>query len=687
MARPHLCRSTVALLLLTATLIACGGGDQPTPPASSTPPATPPSLLLVTLDTTRADAVAPTAAADVTPSLAGLATRGIVFTQAYSTAPSTLPAHASMMTGLYPAGHGLHENGRRLSDALPVLAEELRSHGYATAAFVSGYPLERQTGMARGFDVYDDAFGEGRVERSAEATTGAALAHLGAVGGAKPVFLWVHYYDPHEPYAPPEPFRSRFPKDPYQGEVAAMDHSLGRLIDAFSSRPDHRVLVVADHGEGRGDHGEQLHGNLLYQGVMHVPLYIAGTGNAAGRREDAVSSRQVRATFLEWAGDVSSAGASLLRPAAGPVLGEAMQPFLSYRWQPQVMAVAQGIKLIRSGRLELYDLAADPGETNDLAALQEPNRGLARALADYPLPSPKTALAASSANSDEERKKLASLGYVASESVPDAVPADAPRAAEMTHLFAELDAASHRFVAEDYRAAIPLFQRILREDPGNLMAAVRLAVCFSLLGRDAEALANFDRARKIDPASLDARHYLAMHLLQTRRFDDAAAHFEAVLGQQPDRGPALEALAKVRTLQGRPGEAADLLERALPLTSDAGGLQVRLGLLRMELGDTAGATAAFESARAAQGAAFRHDLELGVLYMASQRFDEARQALDRVAEDHPERAMALYKRAQLSVLLQEGDRNERVRQALAGADATTRELIQGDPLFAGLPPP
>lgn len=669
---------------LAALLAAAAAGCAREPPAPAPPPR--PALLLVTLDTTRADAVAPEADAAVTPHLAALAARGITFAHAYSTAPTTLPAHASMMTGLYPAGHGVHENGRRLDDGVPLVAERLRELGYATAALVSGYPLERQYGLARGFDRYDDEMPVRGVERSAEATTERALAHLESLSG-RAHFLWVHYFDPHDPYEPPEPFRSRFAADPYRGEIAAMDHQLGRLLAAFEAacgeRP-WRLVVAADHGEGRGDHGEMLHGNLLYQGVMRVPLVVAGSGLAPGRREDAVSLRQIRATLLDWAGDRSEG--SLLAAHAEPVLGEAMQPFLNYRWQPQVMAVDGRQKLIRSGRLELYDLLADPAERRDLADEIAPPRELARAVADYPLPATRPAGGGQPLD-EEARRRLASLGYLGDGETPRRVPPDAPRAADMTHLFDDLDLVSRRFSEEDYERVLPPLGRVLAADPGNLMATVRLAVSHALLGDDARALAAFAAARRIDPDSIEVRHYLGLHHARRGRAEEAAPLLEEVLAVQPDRFPALVALAEIRARRGRLAEAASLLERALPLAREPAPLAVELGQLRMGLGETGAALAAFERARGLQGPSFGHDLELGVLYLAARRPEEARAALDRVPATHPGHAMALFKRAQVSVLLGEPDRAERVRAAWAAADPETRPLIQNERLFTGLLPP
>lgn len=670
------------VFLAAALALTAGCSREPARPA---PAPERRALLLVTLDTTRADALAPEGDAAATPSFAALAARGVRFAQAYATAPTTLPSHASMLSGLYPAGHGLHENGRRLPDHVPLVTERLRELGYATAAFVSGYPLEGPFGLARGFDLYDDELGQGRVERSARETTDRALAWL-ARAETRPRFLWVHYYDPHDPYEPPEPFRSRFPDDPYLGEIAAMDHELGRLVTAFEAASGTRgagIVVAADHGEGRGDHGEMLHGNLLYQGVMRVPLVVAGAGVGTGTRTDPVSLRQVRPTLLGLAGEV--ADGTLLAPGGAPVLAEAMQPYLNYRWQPQVMGVAGRQKLIRSGRLELYDLHVDPAEARDLSGGVAPDRALARAVAEYPLPGASAAKAPRPA-SDEERRRLASLGYLVAGEAPDAVPEDAPRAAEMTALFADLDAAALAFARGSYARAAERFERVLARDGGNLMAAVQLAACRSLLGQEKDALAGFERARRIDPRSVEVRHYLGLHHLKYGQVDRAGPLLEAVLASQPDRLAAMEGLAQVRVRQGRLAEAAALLERAVPLSGDPGTRLVEAGLLRMRLGETAPALAALERARGLQGIAFRRDLELGVLFLAAGRLEEARDALDRVPRSHPDAPMALFKRAQVSVLLGEADRQERVRAALAGADATTRRLIEGERLFEGLLP-
>lgn len=657
------------------------GCSTSAPPA---PPSPPPSILLVTLDTTRADALQPESPRASTPAFVALAARGRRYLHAYATAPMTLPAHASMMTGLYPAGHGVHENGRTLDTRHGLIAERLKTAGYATAAFVSGYPLDRQFGLARGFDVYDDelaAGSAGRAERSAPETTARALAYL-ARASSGPVFLWVHYYDPHEPYEPPEPYRSRHLGEPYLGEVEAMDAELGRLVATFSARGPHRILVLGDHGEGLGEHGEAFHGNLLYQGVMRVPLVIAGDGVAAATVAEPVSARGVFDTVLGWAERRDDRG--LLAPGKGPVdavvLGEAMKPFLDHGWQPQVMGVAGTRKVIRSGETEVYDVVADPAEVHDLYGKVEVDRVVVEAMRTYPLPA---AGGAPAALGQEQKAQLAALGYVASES-PAPVRADAPSPRAMAHLFADLDLAAGLFTRERYAEVVPVCERLLAADPRNFTVALRLAVAHSMLGHRSEAEKAFDRAEAIAPDAPDLEHYRALHLVRIGDWERAAPLLEGSLAASPDRLPALEALARIRVRQRRLPEALRLLERIAAQRRDPVPVLLEQGALAMEIGDTATALSAYERARAGQGDAFDHHLELGVLYLDAGRLEDARASLDRVPPSHPAYAMALFKRAQVSVLLNEPDRAERIRRAREGADESTRALIARERLFMGL---
>lgn len=631
---------TRAAVLLTILLTAagCGRGDTPAAPQ--------PWILLVTLDTTRADALT----AEVAPAYTALAAAGRRFTLAQATVPETLPAHASILTGLYPAGHGVHENGRFLAATHSVLAEELGKAGYHTAAVVSAYVLAKRFGLARGFATYDDGLPEGGVERAAEATSDLALTRLQALRTDGPVFLWAHYFDAHAPYAPPAPFRERFADRPYAGEVAFADAQMGRLVDAFRAAAraagrEAAIIVTADHGEGLGEHGEAQHGNLVYQSTMHVPLVVSGPGVAPGEVATPVSIRRIFHTVLDWAGRPSPESLRAQEISSEVILGEAMKPYLQYGWQPQIMAVSGVTKAIVAGRTEVYDLASDPREATDLktgASLPAPLRA---ALDDYPVPS--LAAPPSASPMDEDAKeKLASLGYVSATTTPS-VRRDAPRPVDMAHLFPVLDQASALFVQGRYREVIPLLRRILAADPNHLDATLRLATAHSRLGERAAAQQMFVKAAALAPESWDVKLYYALHLADSERWKEAVPVLEAAVAREPNRVAAVEGLAR----------------------------------LRMQMQDTPGATRLFEQLRTLQGDGFGYALELGVLYQAAGRFADAARTLDLVAPSHPGYPMALFKRAQVSVLLNEPDRTARIAAARRHADATTRVLIERERLF------
>lgn len=668
---------TRSLLALTLLVAACGGVETPDPAA----PATRPSILLVTLDTTRADAIGPDAKGVETPAFNALAARGRRYTYAYAPVPQTLPSHASMMTGLYPGGHGVRENARFLDAKQPLVAEKLESAGYETAAFVSAFALAKRFGLARGFGLYDEDFGTDAAERTAAATTDRALAWLKQQQSPAPLFLWVHYYDPHYPYTPSEPYRTRYAANPYHGEVASMDQQLGRLVTAFEqhARGPVAVIVAGDHGEGLGEHGEAQHGNLLYQSTMHVPLLVVGPGITPATIDTPVSLRRIFHTALDWAGlDATNS----LRGAEQEkvVVGEAMKPFLDYGWQPQVMTVEGRQKAILAGRLEVYDVVADPNEQRNLASEAMLSREVRATLRDYPLPSSSRAAAAPADLDEESRRKLESLGYVSATARP-VIRKDAPVPADMTALFPILDRASGLFVREQYAEALPLLEQIRAKDPYNLDAALRLAAAHSALGHDARALEAFRDAEAIAPDSADVRTYLALHYAKGEQWQRAVPLLERIVREEPDRLPPLEALAVIRERQGRIEESVALRRKVHSMRDPTPAELVRLGELEMTLGRTDAALDALERARARQGAAFRNHLELGVLYLAAGKLVEARDALDRVPRSDRSYPMALFKRAQVSVLLREPDAAARIAAARASADATTKELIERERLF------
>jgi Tfp pilus assembly protein PilF len=526
--------------------------------------------------------------------------------------------------------------------------------------------------------VYDDDFGAGRAERTARETADVAIAELNR-DASQPCFTWVHLYDPHTPYTPPEPFRTRYAGEPYLGEVAFMDQELGRIVEVFErrARGAAAIVIAADHGEGLGEHGEAQHGNLLYQSTMRVPLVIAGPGVAPGVADDAVSTRRVFHTVLDWAG--LGKASSLRGSDRDVVLGEAMKPFLEYGWQPQVMAIDGRRKAILAGRLEVYDVAEDAGEVRDLGAGTGITPEVRTHLEKYPVPSTDAARAPDALDEDA-RRRLASLGYVSAGAAP-VVRKDAPRPADMAPLFADLERASGLFAAGEYAAAIPILQKTVAADPYNLDATLRLATAHSSLGHDALAMEAFRKASQLAPRSVDVRTYLALHYARGKDWPSAVPLLEQVVREAPERVPALEGLAVVRERQGRVVDAIELRRKIYQLRTPSAGELVQLGQLAMSAQQTGPAIEAFESARSRDPRGFSHDLELGVLYLDARRLQDAAAALDRVPSSSREYAMALFKRAQVSVLLREPDQAARIAAARQHADATTRPLIGREGLF------
>jgi Tfp pilus assembly protein PilF len=417
---------------------------------------------------------------------------------------------------------------------------------------------------------------------------------------------------------------------------------------------------------------------------MRVPLIVAGNSIAPGVIDKAVSIRQVFDTVLEWAGARSER--SLLGPNSEPVLAEALKPFLQYGWQPQFMVVQDGIKLIQSGDIEVFDLRADPEETNNLAGSIDLAPGLQGAISAYAsraLDDRSGEAETQVTLSQKTAERLASLGYIGTSGRP-VLRDDAPNPKDMVHLYRDLDLGSGYFTSRDYDAAIEVFSRILEVDPYNLMAAMRLAVAFSVTNRKDQAQEYFERAREINPSSVDLRHYHAMHYLKYRQWDLAEPLFESVLAEMPDRLPALEGLASIYARKGEQEKVMQLLERIAEIKDSPGKEWVQLGQWRMARGETRAAINAFERAREALGRRFEFDLELGVLYLADQQYANAASSLDRIPRSHPAYPMALFKRAQVSVLLDEADKEARVRQAWQHADSTTQRLIMSEKLFRGI---
>lgn len=419
---------SVARFTLSGLLTLAGAGCAPSPPA------TPTAIVLITLDTTRADRLTPYGFMNASmPALDRLAREGVLFDQAISVAPLTVPAHASILTGLLPPSHGLRDN-----DATPLrperltLAESLKEQGFRTAAFVGASVLARDRGLDQGFDHYDEvssaSLAGGSHDRPAGAVIDAALEWLEGVD-RQSFFLWVHLYDAHRPYSPPEPFASQYAHDPYLGEIAYTDSEIGRLLTALDQLPPARslVIVAGDHGESLGEHGERDHGIFVYENVMRVPLIVRAPSITPRRVGSVVSLTDIAPTTLALAGfpirrmdGVSRVDVMRGNPSEEEAYSESHYP-IQFGWSP-LRALRDGrYKLIDAPRAELYDLTNDPHEVNNLSHERPALAAAMRRRLDQ-LAHPTDASLAGSAEThagSEVRQRLAALGYLSTSGSTD----------------------------------------------------------------------------------------------------------------------------------------------------------------------------------------------------------------------------------------------------------------------------
>ncbi len=546
-----------------------------------------PDVVLITIDTLRPDALGWVAGTNETPAIDALAGEGFTFPLAVSPVPLTLPSHVSILTGLVPRRHGVRDNGQILARSVPTLAERLSAAGYRTGAFISGYPLRRMFGLDRGFDSYRDDLAtrpDGRwQDRPAADTTALALEWLRGVkkkDATQPFFLWVHYYDPHTPYEPPARFARPGPRGAYDGEVAAVDHAIGflrrGLAEAFATRP--RLLVlVGDHGESLGEHGEATHGFFIYDSTTAVPLLFHGEG-LVSRGTSAAAARlvDVAPTILDRLGLAplpETDGESLAalwqgRPfEVGPALIESRQPFYGYGWAPLTAWRTAQAKWIEAPQPELYDLARDAGERENLAGKDPRGDELRRALANE---LKKPALARSEVSDNPEvAAALRSLGYVGGTSAADAVPsADLADPKERVHQKELLDLAESSLAAGETVDALALFDLVLAGEPGNRYALLRSGQTLAQLGQTGEATAQLERLLALDPDQPEARFALADALGRAGRTEAAIAQWLELVGRQPRRTIAWSNLGMLLLGRGELDRAESAFSQAFELAGD-----------------------------------------------------------------------------------------------------------------------
>lgn len=647
-------------------LAGCSGSEKP---AATAP------VILISVDTLRADRLPAYGYSGVhAPATDQLAADGIVFENAYAHVPLTLPSHVTMLTGKLPHQTGIRSNiGFRFDQkSAPSMPRMLAARGYATGGAVSAYVLRAETGLGPMFDFYDDSLPVhesamlGALQRPGDETIRSALRWIDGLG-AKPYFLFLHLFEPHSPYEAPEPFRSRY-SNAYDAEVAATDAILGRLFAELDRRgmyEDSTIILVSDHGEGLGDHGEAEHGVLLYREVLHVPLIVKLPGKRlAGKRVRSPAQLiDLLPTVLSLSGmpvPKELAGISLVDLAEGrgggarTVYSETFYPRLHLGWSPLRSLTDSRVHYIESPDPELFDITVDPAEKNDQRdARRREASALSKQLAAIPLN-----FEAAQPGDPEERARLSALGYLSGAAAGDhAGPRLNPR--DHVQVLARIQQTFELNQQRRYAESIELSRSILREYPDLVDVHTQLAGTLRRVGRLEEALQMYREgirrspqlvdslAMEIGKLTLDMGDLAAaeLHAKQSMKLNPAEAHLllAAVALERRDlataekeariaagdahhpRVPAMIMLARVLSDRGKLAEALQFIETAQRVAADrrlsVPTLESTRGDILAHLGRTREAEEAFRREIATFPTTRLAYVRLVILLASQKRFD------------------------------------------------------------------
>jgi arylsulfatase A-like enzyme/Flp pilus assembly protein TadD len=645
-------------------------------------------VVLISVDTLRADHLPAYGYRAVeTPNLDAFRKDAVLFENAYSHVPLTLPSHTSIFTGLLPPQHGVRDNlGYALSDGPPTIASYLKEKGYATGGAVSSIVLSHVTGVGRGFDFYEDTVEPDKVSQTLSrvqrrgSETAAILKDWIGPHADQPFFAFLHLFEPHTPYEPPEPYASRY-KLPYDGEIARADEIVGGFLRYLKDQEIYdRALVIflSDHGEGLDDHGEDEHGVLLYREAIHVPLMVKfPKSRRAGESVPApVALTDVFSTITAVAGlptPPGQAGRTLTAALGGAsgvptdrrIYSETLYPRLHLGWSDLASLIDRKNQYIESPRPELYDLVVDPGEKNDLSAGLPPAFRSMRAELDR-LPRP---IQAPGSSDPEQMKKLAALGYI-SASTADLERKDLPAPRDRIASVQKLKTGFTALMTGRYPEASQILAALLKDEPGMTDVWQMYSEALMKLGRDREALDALQTAAKLSPGSPQIMMALSDYFLEIGNYAEARRHAEAIgeagtasphenlariaiaegdlavaekearkaLERYPSRRVPRQILGRV--LHDRGDYAGALIELDLAARPRAGDQTVPLQNLQFLRGDCLARLGRFDEAEAA----FRDEVRLfpgstapraglAMLYASQGREREAREALTSLVRD------------------------------------------------------
>ncbi|MGZ4808970.1 MAG: sulfatase-like hydrolase/transferase [Thermoanaerobaculia bacterium] len=633
-------------------------------------------VILVTIDTLRADSLGFAGNAAVkTPFLDSLASRGVVFRNAHAHNVITLPSHVNILTGLYPFQHGVRENaGFVLDPRHATVATMLRSAGYTTGAFVGAFPLDKRFGLNQGFDIYDDNYGKGDAtidfivqERRAGVVLDAATKWWRANEGRKR-FLWIHLYDPHAPYRPPEPFASEYRGREYLGEIAYVDNQLqSQLGPLLAADPNAFVVVTGDHGEALGDHGELTHGLFAYESTLKIPLLIAGAGLAHRVEDGYVRHVDIVPTILAVVGARAPSplpGTSLLQPAGSrDSYFESLSASINRGWAPLTGIIHREQKYIDLPIEELYDLPHDPREQSNLRDERRRDVQEARQLL-----APMIVPPSSNGPMDADTiAKLRSLGYISgvAGTKKEYTAADDPK--NLVGLDAKLHQSIAAFEQHQLARALQLARELVEARPD--MAGGREIYAFMLEANDrvGDAIAQFEILAKNATANDDDRVKLALLYCETGqakkaldvlkplrnssdpdvlnalgvaladegRVEEATAVFTRVLQSDDNNAPALQNLGIVALRKDDLRSAQSYLTRALALNERLPLALNTLGVVYAREGDFAHAVEAWNRSVAVDPHQYDALFNIGLVEGRNGHRNEARKALQQFVATAP----------------------------------------------------